>query len=231
MLAEADPTATRFERVGIGRSYLAPNSEAPNGEGVLPTNGESGYARDGVVAMRPGSTISPSIPDNVAHYTMTPTVEKVLGTLKEYFSIRPVSHIVDLFRMCVCGLRPSCNRARATCFACALTRACHWPRRHDADAGGSLGVDEFCSALNMLNLNLSRSDMEEVYGIFDSDGQGGIEVNELFNVLRGENLCATTRRNVSGVAGLTSDVHTASSTAADTYKSTQSLRRQARPHF
>lgn len=83
----------------------------------------------------------------------------------------------------------------------------------------------------MLNLNLSRSDMEEVYGIFDSDGQGGIEVNELFNVLRGENLCATTRRNVSGVAGLTSDVHTASSTAADTYKSTQSLRRQARPHF
>ena len=81
MLAEADPTATRFERVGIGRSYLAPNSEAPNGDGVLPTNGESGYARDGVVAMRPGSTISPSIPDDVAHYTMTPTVEKVLGTM------------------------------------------------------------------------------------------------------------------------------------------------------
>ena len=119
MLAEADPTATRFERVGIGRSYLAPNSEAPNGDGVLPTNGESGYARDGVVAMRPGSTISPSIPDNVAHYTMTPTVEKVLGTLKEYFSIRPVSHIVDLFRMCVCGLRPSCNRARDLFRMCA----------------------------------------------------------------------------------------------------------------
>ena len=117
MLAEADPVATRFDRVGIGRSYLAPNTEPPSGDGVLSTNGESGYARDGVVAKRPGSTASPAIPDGVVHYTTAPTVEKELGTLKEYFCIRPVSQIVDLFRMCATSARSpraralSCSRA------------------------------------------------------------------------------------------------------------------------
>lgn len=72
--------------------------------------------------------------------------------------------------------------------------------------------------------------MREVFAAFDTDGEGGVRINEFFNVLRGESSAVMTRRNVSGVAGMTSDVETHAEAAAQHYLATAHMRRHSPSH-
>merc|ERR1740133_294517 len=96
--AQPDGVHARFDRVGIGRHYLKPNSEPPDWDApIVPTNGDSGFSRDGAVCTRPDTTMNP--PKNASPFKCTPKAEKVLGTLREYFSIRPAKDALDVFQM------------------------------------------------------------------------------------------------------------------------------------
>ena len=84
------------------------------------------------------------------------SVERVLETLRHFFSQRPHSVLLGCFR------------------------------EQDVDGSGRLELPEFVRALRGLGIDLSDADMAGVFHALDSDGSGVMELREFLNELKSE---------------------------------------------
>ena len=84
------------------------------------------------------------------------SVEKVMESMRHFFSQRPNSVLLGTFRA------------------------------QDSDGSGSFELPEFKRALKSLNMDISEADMEAVFNSLDTDGEGTLALKEFLNELKAE---------------------------------------------